>query len=101
MGFIRFRKRIQILPGVRLNVGTTGVSLSAGSRGAQVTIGKTGARATVGLPGSGLSYTETLPESAGLAAPSGMRKTLGRTASTWIGWIVVAVIVLAVFLAMR
>jgi hypothetical protein len=57
MGF-RFFKRIQILPGLTLNLSKTGASLSAGVRGAHVTVSPKGIRQTVGLPGSGIFYTE-------------------------------------------
>jgi hypothetical protein len=57
MGF-RFRRRISIGPGLRLNVSKSGISTSVGTRGAWLTIGHGKARETVGLPGSGLSYTE-------------------------------------------
>src|ERR1700681_1362206 len=57
MGFLRFRRTLKILPGIRMNVGKTGVSWSFGRRGAHLTVGKRGVRTTVGLPGSGLSYT--------------------------------------------
>jgi hypothetical protein len=53
----RFRRRLQIIPGVSLNLGKTGASLSLGVRGAHVTLGRKGTRTTVGLPGSGLSWT--------------------------------------------
>ncbi len=56
MGF-RFRRRINIFPGLSLNVGKTGVSVSAGVKGAKITLGKHGVRKTIGLPGTGLSYT--------------------------------------------
>jgi len=52
----RFRRRIGLLPGFRLNLGKRGVSLSAGVRGLRTTIGRRSS-STVGLPGSGLSYT--------------------------------------------
>jgi hypothetical protein len=52
----RFRRRIGLLPGFRLNLGKRGVSFSAGVRGLRTTIGRR-ASSTVGLPGSGLSYT--------------------------------------------
>jgi hypothetical protein len=56
MGF-RFRSRLQIIPGVSLNLGKTGASLSFGVRGAHVTLGPKGTRTTVGLPGTGMSWT--------------------------------------------
>ena len=57
MGF-RFFRRMNILPGVRLNFSKTGISPSFGVRGARVTLGRTGVRKTVGIPGTGLFYTE-------------------------------------------
>ena len=57
MGF-RFQRRIQILPGVRLNFSKSGISTSVGTKGAWVTFSKKGTRTTLGLPGSGFSYTE-------------------------------------------
>ena len=60
MGF-RFFKRINIAPGVSVNLSKSGPSLSFGPRGAKVTIGGTqGTRATVGIPGTGIYYTKTL-----------------------------------------
>lgn len=60
MGFFRFRRSIQILPGLRLNLGKRSTSVSIGGRGAHVTIGgPRGTRTTIGIPGSGLSYSET------------------------------------------
>ncbi len=60
MGF-RFRRRLRLLPGVRLNVSKAGfASISAGVRGLTLNLGRKGTRTTVGLPGSGLSYTSRL-----------------------------------------
>jgi hypothetical protein len=56
MGF-RFHRSINLLPGIRINLGKRGLSTSIGVRGAHVTFGETGTRTTVGLPGSALSYT--------------------------------------------
>lgn len=57
MGF-RFRRRISIGPGLRLNVSKSGISTSVGTRGAWFTTGHGKTRETVGLPGTGVSYTE-------------------------------------------
>ena len=57
MGYLRFYRRKQILPGLRLNFSKRGVSASVGVRGAHVTLGRTGVRTTVGVPGTGLFYT--------------------------------------------
>ncbi|WJW74716.1 DUF4236 domain-containing protein [Thiohalobacter sp. IOR34] len=57
----RFWRRIQLAPGVTLNLSKSGGSLSFGPRGAKFTIGPRGKRATVGIPGTGLFYTTTVP----------------------------------------
>ena len=51
MGF-RFFKRIQLAPGISINLSRSGVSASLGPRGAKVTLGPRGIRKTVGLPGT-------------------------------------------------
>lgn len=57
---LRFYRRVSLLPGVRLNIGTRSTSLSFGHRGAWLTTGAHGRRATFGIPGSGLRYTTSL-----------------------------------------
>jgi len=59
MGF-RFFRRMNIVPGLRLNFSKSGISPSFGFRGARITIGRTGARRTIGIPGTGLFYTEVV-----------------------------------------
>jgi tetratricopeptide (TPR) repeat protein len=56
MGF-RFFKRMNILPGVQLNLSKGGGSISLGPQGAKLTVGTSGARVTFGIPGTGLFYT--------------------------------------------
>ncbi|MBQ6470661.1 MAG: DUF4236 domain-containing protein, partial [Victivallales bacterium] len=58
MGF-RFSKRINILPGIGLNLSKSGVSLSLGPRGAKTTISTKGVRETLRIPGTGLSWSKT------------------------------------------
>jgi len=53
----RFTRRIQLLPGIALNLSKSGASISLGPKGAKVTIGTKGIRGTLGLPGTGLYYT--------------------------------------------
>jgi hypothetical protein len=60
MGF-RFSRSVQLIPGIRLNVGSKSSSLSFGGRGAHYTIGAKGSRTTFGIPGSGLSWTNYTP----------------------------------------
>ena len=57
---IRFRKSISIIPGVKLNIGTTGMSVSAGVPGFRKTFHTSGRVTTsVGIPGTGLYYVDT------------------------------------------
>jgi len=64
MAGFRFRRRLQILPGLAINLSKNGLSsLSIGGRGATVNvpIGRDGpARSTVGIPGTGLSWSEPI-----------------------------------------
>jgi len=55
---LRFRRRVGVVPGLRVNLSRSGPSLSIGRRGAWFTVGPRGRRATVGLPGTGLFWTE-------------------------------------------
>ena len=58
---LRFRKSIQILPGVKLNIGKSSVGVSLGGKFGGVSLNsKTGAQARASLPGTGLSYTTRL-----------------------------------------
>ncbi|MGY0778894.1 DUF4236 domain-containing protein [Azospirillum argentinense] len=57
---LRFRKRVTLFPGVRLNFSGGGISTTIGVRGASVNIGPGGTYLNLGLPGSGLSYRARL-----------------------------------------
>jgi hypothetical protein len=59
MGF-RFQKRLNILPGVRVNLSKSGASASLGPRSADVNIGRNGVTTNAGIPGTGLSYRSKL-----------------------------------------
>ncbi len=50
----RFRRRVTMFPGVRLNLSARGVSTTFGIPGASVNIGSRGAYLNVGVPGTGL-----------------------------------------------
>ena len=54
---LRFYRRLQICPGVGVNLSRSGPSLTLGVRGAHVTFGSQGVTRTVGLPGTGIYYT--------------------------------------------
>ena len=49
-----YRKRINIAPGVRLNVSKKGVSSTFGVRGASITTGQNGTYLNTGIPGTGI-----------------------------------------------
>lgn len=51
---IRFRKRITLAPGLRMNLSGSGISWSVGPRGASMTFGKRGTYLNAGIPGTGL-----------------------------------------------
>lgn len=51
---LRFRRRIRLAPGLRLNLSKSGLSLSAGPRGLSTTFGMRGTYLNTGLPGTGL-----------------------------------------------
>jgi hypothetical protein len=53
---LRFQKRLQVLPGVRINLSKSGASASVGPRGADVNVGPRGVTTNAGIPGTGLSY---------------------------------------------
>jgi hypothetical protein len=57
---ISFSAPHRLAPGLRLNISKGGASVSVGERGAHLTIGRT-PRVTLGLPGTGLSWTQTMP----------------------------------------
>jgi hypothetical protein len=87
MGF-RFQKRVST-PFGRINFSKSGVSLSVGVRGAHLTFGRT-PRITVGLPGSGLSYTETLPRGRGRSSASPVATLIGGLIGLAIGFAILA-----------
>jgi hypothetical protein len=57
MGNFRFYKRVNIFPGLSVNLSKSGPSLTVGMRGAHMTFGGRGVTRTVGIPGSGIYYT--------------------------------------------
>ena len=85
MGF-RFRRRIKIAPGIRLNIGKNGMSTSVGRRGFTMNIGRGKTRTTVGLPGTGLSYSD-----------GSSYATTSRSASSGMAWLL-AIALFVIFL---
>lgn len=90
MGF-RFRRRIRIAPGLRLNLSKRGASLSVGRPGATFNIGRRGRRATIGLPGTGISYSARLGGSTrgpGVSSGGLLNGLLGLAILVGLGWAV-------------
>lgn len=90
------------MPGVRLNFSKSGVSTSLGPRGATINLSKKGARANVGIPGTGLSYSTPLhqtastgPAAINLSRPMPPSTTSGSPGKiSGAGWVVSAVLAL-------
>jgi hypothetical protein len=104
MAYLRLFRRIQIAPGVRLNLSKSGPSLSLGVRGAHVTVGRRGVTRTIGLPGTGVYWTDrqgrhtgahTAPHFADAAGAEGKPRRGCGCVSTLL-WIIGALLVLGV-----
>lgn len=65
---LRFRRRITLAPGLRMNLSGSGISFSAGPRGASMSFGKRGTYLNTGIPGTGLYSRERLGSSPGSLA---------------------------------
>lgn len=57
---INFRKRISLMPGVKLNVSKNGLSTTVGTKGGSVNVGKNGVYANASIPGTGLYAREKI-----------------------------------------
>lgn len=73
MGWV-FRRRMQLIPGVRLNISKSGPSLTFGMRGAHLTLGKRGISKTVGIPGTGIFYTSRHGYHSGAHSAAGSKR---------------------------
>jgi tetratricopeptide (TPR) repeat protein len=80
----RFRRRVRIAPGVRLNIAKRGLSTSFGPRGMHLTLGDGRVRTTLGIPGTGLScttYTLRRHRTSNGTGPTAARTALRDTAA--------------------
>jgi hypothetical protein len=66
VGNFRFYRRINIFPGLAVNLSKSGPSLTLGMRGAHLTFGHRGVTRTVGLPGTGIYYTSRAGANSGV-----------------------------------
>jgi hypothetical protein len=57
---LHFRKRITIIPGVKINLSESGFSTTIGPKGLSVNLGKHGAFLNTGIPGTGISHRENI-----------------------------------------
>jgi hypothetical protein len=62
---LRFRRRIRIAPGLRLNLSKSGPGISLGGPGASLSFGPQGPHIHAGIPGTGIHYREKLPRRGG------------------------------------
>lgn len=88
---LRFRRRVRLAPGLRLNLSKRGASVSVGEHGATLNVGRRGKRATVGLPGTGISYSARVGGApGGESAPQGgvLSGLVGLAVLVAIGWLV-------------
>lgn len=75
MGF-RFRKSIQLMPGLKMNISHKGVGYSAGVKGARISRSPSGrVTRTLSVPGTGISHVSTL--SSGRGASGAVRRPPG------------------------
>jgi hypothetical protein len=57
LGNFRFYRRVNLFPGLSLNLSKSGPSVTVGMLGAHLTFGRRGVTRTVGIPGTGIYYT--------------------------------------------
>jgi hypothetical protein len=102
MGF-RHRSSIRLGRGLRINLSKSGASLSVGGRGATLNLGRRGVRTTVGLPGSGISYSESVPWHRRVARRAGQlaaNPTPVRRGAPIVGWLILIVAIVAIVAAL-
>lgn len=80
---LRFRWRIKIAPGLRLNLSRRGGSVSVGVPGATLGLGRA-KRLTIGIPGTGVSYSRSLGGASG--------KQSSHSAAWWLAAVAIAVV---------
>ena len=89
----RFRRRVTLFPGVRVNLSKRGASLSVGGRGATMNLSRQGKRVSVGIPGSGISYSEFEPSNQ-VVAGAQSRPAGGNAGRFWV-WPTAAILIVS------
>lgn len=96
---LRFRKRIRIAPGVRINITGKGItSATIGPRGASVNVGKRGTYLNTGIPGTGLYARERIsgPSKRSVAPPPPEEKQSSGKKAVWIAILfIIAILAIA------
>lgn len=70
---LRFRKSIQIMPGVKLNLNKKSAGITLGGKGVHYTVNSKGRKtASVGIPGTGLYYSSSVRSGQSKAADHSM-----------------------------
>lgn len=97
---LRFRKRIRVAPGVRINLSSKGISSATiGPRGASVNIGKRGTYLNAGIPGTGIYARERI------SSPGKKASRTPRTDAAPSGkggaWVVALLVLIALIVALR
>jgi len=93
---LRFYRRVQLFPGVRVNLSRSGPSLSVGVRGAHVTVGRRGVTRTIGIPGSGIFWTSRTGTQTGVHSAADARPASASAVVLAIAIVVVALVVIVV-----
>jgi hypothetical protein len=97
-GGLRFQKRINVLPGLRINLSLSGIGWSAGVRGFRVGRSGDGRRfVSAGIPGTGLSMRQYVRPAS--CPPGAQRPALSRR--LWIALVVLAVLLAVVVAASK
>lgn len=68
---IRFRKSMNLAPGVRLNLSKSGLGVSVGRRGARFGVGPRGPYTSFGIPGTGFYTIDYLGKGETPGVPGG------------------------------
>ena len=90
---INFRKRISLMPGVKLNVSKNGLSTTVGTKGGSVNVGKNGVYANASIPGTGLYAREKI-----LSTTNNIQKIQDVGETTGYEWVMIICLVFSMLL---
>jgi hypothetical protein len=81
---LNYRKRIQVFPGLTLNLSKSGVSTTVGRGGASVNIGKRGTYLNTGIPGTGIYSRQRIGGGSSDATAGGSASDPAAEAELWL-----------------